>query len=235
MRAAIVAAAGYGARMGVAGGKQYLLLSGIPILARAVMALEASPSIEGIIIVVNEADVQRCRRDVVAKYRLGKVLDIVPGGPERQRSVSNGLSALPEKAEIVAVHDGARPLVAPSLVEECFEAVLGFDGAIPAIPAKDTPKVVAGDEVERTLNRDRIWLAQTPQVFFKEILVEAHRTAERDGFAGTDDASLVERIGGRVRIVRGSEENIKVTTPVDLVLAEAILRSGSRMAPGATE
>lgn len=225
MKAAIVAAAGRGLRMGMADGKQYLPLNGIPILARAVMALEASPSIEGIIIVVNEADIDRCHRDVVVKYRLGKVLDIVPGGPERQHSVSNGLRKLPKEAEKVAVHDGARPLVEPALVDACFEAVRDYDGAIAAVPVKDTPKVVTGEVVEKTLCRDKIWLAQTPQVFRVEILREAHRRAERDGFIGTDDASLVERIGGKVKIVLGSEENIKVTTSVDLLLAESILKS----------
>ncbi|MCL4498821.1 MAG: 2-C-methyl-D-erythritol 4-phosphate cytidylyltransferase [Chloroflexi bacterium] len=222
MNVAVITAAGSGVRMGFPGGKQYLDLSGDPLLAHGIRAFESSPVIDTIVVVVNESDIPLCR-DIASRFAFRKVAAIVGGGAERQHSVYRGLEALPVGAERVAIHDGARPLVTPSLIELCFASLEGWEGVVPGVALKDTPKAVEGDSVVETLDRDRLRAAQTPQVFPFGVIIEAHRRARSEGFLGTDDASLVERIGGRVRLVQGSEDNIKITTPTDLVVAKAIL------------
>lgn len=222
MIAAVVTAGGVGSRMGAPGGKQFISLLGEPLLGYTLKAFEAS-LVEAIVVVVHETDIDRCRVEVVEKLGFSKVVSIVKGGVERQHSVANGLKALPLEAAIVAIHDGARPLVKPELINECIGALPGSDGVVPVVPLKDTLKVVAGDIVVRTMEKSELFLAQTPQVFSAEAITEAHERASREGFLGTDDASLIERYGGGVRVLAGDEENIKVTTPFDLVVAEAVL------------
>lgn len=218
-----MAAAGRGTRMGVPGGKQYLDLAGIPMLARTLKAFEEAASVDALLIVAHEADVEFCRREIVEKYGFKKVLKVVAGGAERQHSIKLGLDRMPEDATIIGIHDGARPLITPKLIDACYDAVVGFEGAMPGIPLKDTPKVVREGLVIETLERQSIWAAQTPQVFPVDVIKEAHASAAEAGFLGTDDASLVERMGGRVRMILGEEENIKVTTPIDLLFAEMVL------------
>jgi 2-C-methyl-D-erythritol 4-phosphate cytidylyltransferase len=223
---ALIPAAGMGKRMGAAMNKQYLHLAGMPIVARTISVFENAPFIDGIFLVTPADEIPYCREHVVEAYGFRKVLEIVPGGRERQNSVMNGLLALQRQAgehDVVLIHDGVRPLISRELLQESIEVARCSDGALVAVPAKDTIKTVRDGLVIDTPDRDTLWQAQTPQGFRFGVIFSAHRAAEREGFMGTDDASLVERRGGFVRIVRGDYRNIKITTPEDIVLAEAFL------------
>ena len=237
--AAIVPAAGSGLRMRGKVLKQFLLLDGLPILVHTLRVLDLASEIDEVILVVPEPQVSFCRIEIVAKYRLKKVSKLIAGGERRQDSVYEGLRAASADADWVMVHDGVRPFVTREMIQSAIEtAKEAKDGAIVAIPMRDTPKEVSSDlppgpawpagrqagTITRTLDRQRLWLAQTPQVFRRELFIKAHEAARSQGIYGTDDAALVERLGGSVRVVLGSEENIKVTTPMDLQLAEAIIK-----------
>jgi 2-C-methyl-D-erythritol 4-phosphate cytidylyltransferase len=212
--------------MGASINKQYLQLDGLPIVARTISTFEQSPDIEAIYLVIPEAEIPYCREHVIAACGFRKVVEIVAGGRERQNSVMNGLRAMRSRLsdnDVVVIHDGVRPLITPELLQESIEVACGNDGALVAVPAKDTIKTVCDGIVINTPDRETLWQAQTPQSFRFGVIYEAHQAAEQDGFVGTDDASLVERRGGKVRIVRGDYRNIKITTPEDLVLAESFL------------
>jgi 2-C-methyl-D-erythritol 4-phosphate cytidylyltransferase len=223
---ALIPAAGMGKRMGASINKQYLLLDGLPIVARTISVFERSPLIEAIYLVIPADEIPYCREHVVNACGFRKVVEIVPGGRERQNSVMNGLNAMRRQAaddDVVLIHDGVRPLISEELLQESIGIARRSDGALVAVPAKDTIKTVRDGMVVDTPPRESLWQAQTPQTFRFATIFEAHRAAEQEGFTGTDDASLVERRGGTVRIVRGDYRNIKITTPEDLVLAEAFL------------
>ena len=220
---AIIPAAGAGRRMGSAVDKQFLPLRGIPILAHTLRVFEQSPEVGGIVLVVAPQQRQALEREVLVPHPCDKLLRVIDGGPERQDSVANGIRAIPPDSELVVVHDGVRPLVSVELLKEVLEAAHHHGAAIAAIPAGDTVKQAENQKVVATLKRETIWLAQTPQVFHADLLRRAYEKAARDRVSVTDDAALVERIGAAVHLVRGSPENIKVTTPSDLVVAEAIL------------
>ena len=223
---ALIPAAGMGKRMGASINKQYLQLDGRPIVARTISIFEQSPCIDAIYLVIPEPEIPYCREHVVESGGFRKVVEIVPGGRERQNSVMNGLRAMrPHLADddVVVIHDGVRPLITPQLLQESIAVACSSDGALVAVPAKDTIKTVRDGIVTGTPDRESLWQAQTPQSFRFGIIYAAHLAAEQDGFIGTDDASLVERRGGVVRIVRGDYKNIKITTPEDLVLAESFL------------
>lgn len=223
MNVAIVAAAGKSERMGGMK-KQFMPLLGVPVLARTLLAFEHSPHIRKIIVVIEETDRKRFEDSIVAGFGLTKILEAVGGGEERQDSVLNGLRSLPGETSRVLVHDGARPLVTPELISGLIEALPNWQGVVAAVPLKDTIKRVGPENaVVRTIEREDLWAAQTPQVFLPEVLMEAHQRARMDGFYGTDDSVLLERLGYKVRVIMGSYENIKITTPADLVIAEAIL------------
>lgn len=220
---AIIPAAGAGRRMGSASEKQFLPLRGIPILAHTLRVFEQSSEVGGIVLVVAPQQRQALEREVLLPHPCEKLLRVIDGGPERQDSVANGIRAVPLDSELVVVHDGVRPLVSVELLEEVLEAAHQHGAAIAAIPAGDTVKQAENQKVVATLKRETIWLAQTPQAFHADLLRRAYEKAARDRVIVTDDAALVERIGAAVHLVRGSPENIKVTTPSDLVVAEAIL------------
>jgi len=227
---ALIPAAGMGKRMGAAINKQYLQLGGLPILAHTLSVFENSPEITGVCLVSPADEIFFCREQVVDACGFKKVIEIVPGGRERQHSVMNGLRALKRHAsddDVVLIHDGVRPFISPELLRESIAVARCNDGALVAVPAKDTIKTVRNGFVIDTPERETLWQAQTPQSFRFGIICEAHQNAEEAGFTGTDDASLVERRKGQVRIVRGDYCNIKITTPEDLILAEAFL-SASR-------
>lgn len=228
---ALIPAAGMGKRMGASINKQYLQLAGMPIVARTISVFENAGFIDGIFLVTPVDEIPYCREHVVEAYGFRKVLEIVPGGKERQNSVMNGLRALRGQAEehdVVLIHDGVRPLISPELLSESIDVARNCDGALVAVPAKDTIKTVRDGLVIGTPDRDTLWQAQTPQAFRYGVILSAHLAAEQDGFMGTDDASLVERRGGSVRIVRGDYRNIKITTPEDIILAEAFLAGGGQ-------
>jgi 2-C-methyl-D-erythritol 4-phosphate cytidylyltransferase len=227
---AIIPAAGAGRRMGSAVEKQFLHLRGIPILAHTLRVFDKSPKIDGIVLVVAPQQRQALEGEVLGPHPCEKLLRVIDGGAERQDSVANGLRAIPPECELVVVHDGVRPLVSIDLLEAVLEAAHHYGAAIAAIPAGDTVKQADSQKVVATLERETIWLAQTPQIFRAKLLRRAYEKAARDQAVVTDDAALVERIGVTVHLVHGSPENIKVTTPADLLLAEAILagREGHR-------
>jgi len=225
---ALIPAAGMGKRMGASINKQYLLLAGRPILAHTLSVFEESPLIAGICLVIPADEIPFCREQVVDAGGFRKVIEIVPGGAERQNSVLNGLNALGRHADAddaVLIHDGVRPFVTPAMIAESIAIARSGDGALVAVPAKDTIKSVQNGIVTGTPDRETLWQAQTPQSFLFSTIREAHLDAVESGFTGTDDASLIERRNGTVRIVTGDYRNIKITTPEDLILAEAFLAS----------
>lgn len=226
---ALIPAAGIGKRMGAEINKQYLLLAGKPIVAHTLAIFENAPFIDDIYLIIPEQEISYCREQVVERYGFTKVRAIVPGGAERQNSVLNGLRSAEGAAEndVVLIHDGVRPFVPLAVLERAVAVAMLQDGALVAVPAKDTVKVVVNGVVTETPLRENLWLAQTPQAFRYEVIRAAHEIAEAEGFLGTDDASLVERLGKDVHIVIGDYRNIKITTPEDLVLAEAFFKSVS--------
>lgn len=224
LAAAVVPAAGSGSRMGMEIKKQYLLLAGVPVLGHVLRVLEDSPVIGDIVVVTGPGEEDYCRFNVVDKLGIRKVTAIVPGGKERQDSVYRGILALSPVTGLVLIHDGARPLLSSGSLGEVAGAARVHGAATLAVPVKDTVKLAGEDGfVSETLPRKRLWLTQTPQAFRYEVILAAHQRAVRENYAGTDDASLVEKMGLPVKIVPGSYENIKITTPEDLVVAEAIL------------
>lgn len=223
---ALIPAAGMGKRMGASINKQYLQLHGMPIVARTISVFEQSPLIDAIYLVIPSEEIPYCREHVVEAYGFTKVAGIVPGGKERQNSVMNGLRAIRNHVDdddVVLIHDGVRPLITGELIAESIGTARANDGALVAVPCKDTIKSVRSGLVIDTPPRESLWQAQTPQAFRYGRIFTAHQSAEAAGFIGTDDASLIERTGGDVRIIRGDYRNIKITTPEDLLLAEAFL------------
>ncbi len=222
---AIIPAAGLGKRFGEGVCKQFLMLRGKPIMIWALEVLEALPEISEIIPVLRDGDMETGIR-MIEEYKISKVKRIAPGGKERQDSVFHGLKLVDNKKGHVLVHDGARPFIEASFVAGAMARLKGYEGVVVGVPVKDTIKEVEDGEVRHTLSRDRLWSVQTPQVFSYETLYEAYMKASKDAFYSTDDSALVEKYGGRIRIVMGSYKNIKITTPEDLKLAELFLEMG---------
>jgi len=221
---AIVPAAGSGNRMGRDISKQYLALGGRPLLIHTLSVLEACPLVDALIVVVPPPDVEAVRTGMLPSWNLKKLAGVVPGGKERQDSVRAGIEALDQETQLVVIHDAVRPFISAGLIESCIRAAAEGGASTVGVPLKDTVKEVAADgRVMRTCDRSLLWLTQTPQAFRRDIIENAHRAAARDNFRGTDDASLVERLGISVRMIRGDYGNIKITTPEDLILAEALL------------
>jgi 2-C-methyl-D-erythritol 4-phosphate cytidylyltransferase len=206
--------------MGSARPKQFLDLAGKPILAHTLSALSSPGLISNIFLIVAEQQVPAAR-EIVSEWAAGQALDapeisVVPGGLERRDSVYNGLMELPADCGWVIVHDGVRPFASPGLIRAVWEGARQTGACIAAIPSIDTVKRACGGVVRETLSRDEILLVQTPQVFRKQIILAAYEKAVEAGWAGTDDASFVERMGGVVCVVEGERSNIKVTTKEDL-------------------
>ena len=226
MTYAIVPAGGHGARMGSRRPKQYLRLGRAPILVATLRALGGARSLAGIVVAVPAAHVAATRR-LLARARVPKILDVVAGGADRQESVWRGLQRVPEAARFVVVHDAVRPFVTADLIERVRAAAAG-GAATCGMPVRDTVKRVTDGAVEATIPRQGLWLTQTPQAFARDLLWEAHDKARRDGFAGTDDAVLVERLGMPVAMVPGLAQNLKITTPEDLRTARAWVKPRRR-------
>lgn len=221
---AVIPAAGMGVRMGGAIPKPFLPLGGIPLLARTLLRLARSQVIDAYVLVVPPGTEETCARTVVEAHRIPAVARIVAGGDVRQTSVWAGLQALPGGTEIVLVHDAARPCVPVAVVRAAVATAARDGAAVAAVPATETVKEATPDgRVLRTLPRERLWIAQTPQAFARTLLLEAHAAAAAAGIVATDDAALVERLGQPVTLVRGSAENIKVTHPADLEVAARLL------------
>ena len=233
---ALIPAAGRAARFntdgGTEGNKVFAPLMGRPLLRWTAAAFADHPGIDGIVVVAGAGEVARCRE---ALDGLDKLLAIIPGGETRQVSVAIGLFTLGGAADdLVLVHDGARPLVTPEIITRCLDGAREFGNAVAALPLTDTLKAVDDAQiVQRTVDREGLWAVQTPQAFRIATLFDAHIAARDQGWSGTDEASLVERFGAEpVHLVLGAPDNLKVTRPGDLKLAEALLRarSGEQMA-----
>lgn len=226
MTYAIVPAGGLGARMGSRRPKQYLRLGRAPILVATLRALGRARGLDGIVVAVPEAHVEATRR-LLARLRVPKILDVVAGGVDRQESVWRALQRVPESAGWIVVHDAVRPFITGTLVEQ-VRAAAAQGAATCGVPVRETVKRVQGGVIEATVERQGLWLTQTPQAFARALLWEAHEKARRDGFVGTDDAVLVERLGMTVAMVPGLAQNLKITTPEDLRTARAWARPRRR-------
>ncbi len=222
----IVAAGGSGSRFGRAEGKQLAPLSGRSVLAWSVEPFVSLDSLAAVVLVADSERGAEYASHVRPLLPAGVGFDVVDGGETRQESVEAGLAALPTSCDLVAVHDGARPLVTRELVASALAALVADEdahGLVVGHPSVDTLKHVHGGLVVATPDRTLFWSVQTPQIFRAAALRLAYERAEVDGFVGTDDASLVERLGGRVLAFLGPRDNIKVTHAEDLLIAEAIL------------
>ena len=205
--------------------KPYLNLGGKPILVHTIGVFDRNPVIDTISVIVDDADLEFCQSRVIAPNAFQKVGDLVVGGETRQASVFNGLQSLPTDVDCVIVHDGVRPFVTDEMIFACIEAADEWGAAVAAVPAKDTIKVASADGfIVDTPDRDKLWAVQTPQAFRASVLLDAHAFAIRERVTVTDDATLVEQLGFKVKIVSGSDSNLKITTPNDLIIAEALKR-----------
>lgn len=220
---AIIAAAGMGKRMKSNLNKQFLEIYGEKILSHSLKKIIASKYVDSLTIIIKDTDLNYLE-DILKELKLKLPYKIVFGGAERQDSIYNGLLNVPETASIVLTHDGARPLVDTEKINEVIEAVFETGAATLANRVKDTIKISSNSKtVDYTPNRDELWAVQTPQVFFKNIILKAYDQAFREGYYGTDDCSLVEKTGSKVKLVWNDYKNIKITTPEDLILAEALM------------
>jgi len=235
MNVAVITAAGKGTRLKGNISKQFMDIYGKPILAHTITAFQNSSTIEEIYISVPQDYKELCQKDIIEKYSFNKVKKLVIGGRNRQESVYNALKELPPFTKLVSIHDGVRPLVTSEEIDLLINILIKENkkdhkvkGIIMAAPVMETVKVTDNNFVSKTIPRDKVWHAQTPQTFFYEDIIKAHKKAIKDGFTGTDDASLVERMKCKVYVVRGRHENIKITTPLDLFLAELIMTRNVR-------
>ncbi len=220
----IVPAAGAGLRFGGRTKKQFSLLGGTEILARTLLALSSCEELSGILVVTAAEDVPTVLA-LTEKHRIPKILSVIPGASTRQGSVLCGLRSLPKDCRLVAVHDGVRPFVTPALLSASFAAAEEYGACVAAVPVTDTVKRSADGFVRDTPPRAELFAAQTPQTFQKDLLLQAYLAAEAAGdLTLTDDAQAVERYGSTpVRLIPGSPENLKITSPADLLLAESLL------------
>ncbi len=219
---AIIPAGGIGTRMALDGPKQFVELAGVPLLVHTLRAFEQLDHIKEIIVAAPANHLSQTR-ELIEKFNIGKT-SVVTGGKLRQDSVQAGLNHVAADCDLVAVHDGARPLITPELIRTCLEAAGRHGTAMAAIPVKDTIKNVGPDHIIRhTVDRETLWQAQTPQIVRIDILKRAFAEAKKSSFIGTDEASFLELIDEPMMVVEGSEQNIKVTRPDDLLIAEAIL------------
>lgn len=222
---AIIPAAGQGKRMQGDRNKQFMLLGGIPIIVHTLRVFQESPVIHDVIIVCGREEVDYYRAQLIPDYGIKKSVRVVTGGEQRQDSVYRGLVSAPSESRYVMIHDGARPLITQELINSLAKEVIDHGAVVPGVPVKDTIKKTDNSGfIIDTPPRENLWHVQTPQVFDRELIFRAHKEALKTRFYGTDDASLVERLGVPVKIISGSYENLKITTPDDLIAAEAIIR-----------
>lgn len=231
--AAVIVAGGHGERFGNPGGKQLYKILGRPVLTWSVEAFDATPDVGQIVIVCDRSRREEYRERAVDPYGFATPVEFADAGEIRQESAMNGVDAVSDGFEYVAVHDGARPLVTVELISHAINSLKGdleADGIVVGHPSIDTLKVVNDRSIVGTPDRNMFWIAQTPQVFRTPVARRAYKTAMYDGFVGTDDSSLVERIGGKVLMLNGPRDNIKVTVPEDVgpVIAALAVRVAHR-------
>ncbi|MBQ7500501.1 MAG: 2-C-methyl-D-erythritol 4-phosphate cytidylyltransferase [Clostridia bacterium] len=222
---AVIAAGGIGTRMRSDVPKQFIEIGGLPVIVRTVSVFQQCDFINEIIVVCGKNELQTVKA-LVKRYSLDKVRKIVSGGSTRQISVCNGIMNISGDSEFVAIHDAARCLIDEDTIRSVFKDAYKYGAATAASKVKDTVKISDGDGfIALTPDRETVWSVQTPQIFKKEIIISAHELAKREGFESTDDNALVERAGFRVRLTDCGYGNIKLTTPEDIAIAEALLRS----------
>jgi 2-C-methyl-D-erythritol 4-phosphate cytidylyltransferase len=220
---AVVPAAGLSRRFGEGRNKPFETLGGKPVIIWALEVFERMAGITEIIPVLKEADIHSAM-ELFSQYGLTKIRTVAPGGKERQDSVFNGLHFIRDKNSVVLIHDGVRPFPESRTIRRAVRALADCDGVVIGVPLKDTIKEIEGDIIRQTLKRETLIAVQTPQVFFYQPLFEAYDKAMHESFYATDDAALVERNGGRIKMIKGDYTNIKVTTPEDLAVAEVFLK-----------
>jgi len=216
----IILAAGKGTRMNASTNKVFLKLRR-PILAHTISAFEKNENVDNIILVINKNDSEEVER-IVEESKFNKVKKIVNGGETRQESCYNGVYTC-DDSEIILIHDGARPFIRQETINSVIKDAQEHGVSVVGAPVKDTIKLAEDGFVKETMDRSKLWAVQTPQAFQGDIIKKAHEKALDDKFLGTDDTSLAERIGYKVKLTKGHYDNIKITTPDDLILAEKIL------------
>lgn len=220
---AVIVAGGSGSRMKSNQTKQMMILCGKPVIAHTIDAFQQSDYIDEIILVVKE-DEEALYPPLIERYGFTKVVKIVQGGASRQDSVLNGFEAINEKADFVAIHDGARPLITPKQIKQVVLAAFEYRAATAATPATDSAKTANSSAmIDQTVDRQSLWMVQTPQVFYANLFRASAYTAKKDQFQATDDTQLAEHAGFSSKLVDIGYDNIKITTPIDLVKAEAII------------
>jgi 2-C-methyl-D-erythritol 4-phosphate cytidylyltransferase len=221
---AIVPAAGSGKRFGHDINKAFFDILDKPIIVWVLEKFQNSLYINEIIPVFSDLDMER-GLELIESFSLSKVKKIAPGGEERQHSVYNALKLVDKKTSTILIHDGVRPVIDDELIKRCLNALDKYDGVVSGIPVKDTVKEVRSNMIEHTLDRKRLIAVQTPQVFKYKTLISAFNEIKDRDLRFTDDASVIEFVGGQIAVAEGSYRNIKVTTPDDAIIAEAFLKS----------
>ncbi|MTI48366.1 2-C-methyl-D-erythritol 4-phosphate cytidylyltransferase [Sporosalibacterium faouarense] len=224
----VIPAAGMGKRMNSNINKQFMLINDKPVLGHTIEKFCKEDIIDDIVVVVREDEIDLCKEMVIDKYDLKKVSKVIAGGKERQDSVYNGIRSVSEKTDIILIHDGARPFVNNKIISSSIKNTLEYKACVVGVPVKDTIKTVdINNNVLSTPDRDKLWAVQTPQSFDYNLLIKAYNKAKEIGYNATDDSMLVEKLGHNVKMIMGSYDNIKITTPEDLPLGEMILRKQS--------
>jgi 2-C-methyl-D-erythritol 4-phosphate cytidylyltransferase len=218
----VIPAAGQGKRMNAGKNKQFLMIDHVPLLIHTLRVFEEDLLCSEIVLAVNEQEVETIHQ-LVKKYRITKVKKVVVGGKERQQSVYEGLKQI-QGNPVVLIHDGARPFIRMETIHQLIVKTNEEGAAVVAVPVKDTIKQVHYNQITATVDRSSLWSIQTPQAFHLDEIKHAHSVAEKENLKGTDDASLLEHLNRPITIVRGDYENIKITTPEDLLFAEAIIK-----------
>ncbi|RKD33766.1 2-C-methyl-D-erythritol 4-phosphate cytidylyltransferase [Thermohalobacter berrensis] len=225
----VIPAAGLGKRMKSKINKQFIKIKNKPILAYTIEKFEECKYVDEIVVVTRKEEMEFCKVEVIEKYGFKKVKGIVEGGKERQDSVYNGLLAVSENCDIVLIHDGARPFVSIKNIVDGIKGVLEYKACVIGVPVKDTIKKVNDQlDVVDTPKRSELWAVQTPQCFDYNLILKAYRRLENEQIHVTDDSNLVELLGHKVKMIKGSYDNIKVTTPEDLKIGEVILESNQK-------
>ncbi|MGM0501916.1 MAG: 2-C-methyl-D-erythritol 4-phosphate cytidylyltransferase [Bacillota bacterium] len=220
----VIPAAGQGKRMKTEKNKQFLMLDDKEVLAHTISKFENSNLVDEIIVVARADEISYCENKVVQNYDFTKVVKVIAGGSTRQESVYNGLQEVAESSDFILIHDGVRPFITGQLIEKVVAEVKEYEAAAVGVSVKDTIKVINSDTmIINTPDRSKLVAIQTPQAFKKDLIMDAYQQAVEDGFVGTDSSSLVERLDKTVKLIEGSYENIKLTTPEDLELGEIIL------------
>ena len=224
MNGVVIVAAGSGSRMNMGMNKQFIKLRDKEIIAYTIEKFYNHKNINEIVVVIKEEEVNFFKEEILSKYGFRKV-KIAFGGKERQDSVYNGLKMLSDDCDIVLIHDGARPFISEKIIDNCIEEAKNYNAVVVGVPVKDTIKVINEEnDIVDTPERSKLWAVQTPQTFNYDILVKSYEDAFKNNFYGTDDAMLVERIGYKVKMIKGSYNNIKITTQEDLSIGIQILK-----------